>query len=446
MTVYRVKLTVQEPERVLFEGRDTFRVQIIASDAENMADGKIFGFQKTLVDPGTVTQQDEFCFVCSVFDLSAYAADAPNVGQDPPFFRKASIDVYLPSVTKADEFITEVRTQVDELITALKNMDELQTESTWHPDAPTTTTTTPAPGTTTTSTTTTTTTTSTTTTTAAPEAGTAGLLWTDTDAIDILNLSAIDGSSGASVTLSPSVGVIWDVTTDQHFGRSYAVGISGITMFDSDTGLSGSTIATPGSGGFDIVAPKSIDFDPVNRKLYVGGENAEGQAEIWRLDSGGANPAKVLTINNSGGFVQSLAVHYEQNRLYVDQLAVKGAVYTLSTPTFLKYLPGTGDARDLHIDRTNNKLYYPTGFNGSVLRRVDSLDATGLEDFAGLLDEVWRVAVRPSTGHVFLLGRGTGEPYFQIVRVDLDGTNKVVLRALEPVGASGGFSIYTPGE
>ena len=154
MTVYGVKLTTSSPEVVRFKGRDTFRIVITASDAENMPN-EIFGHKKTLVDPDPANiQQDEFCFVCSAYDLSFYPANAPNPEQSPPFFRKATIDILLPSVTKFDEVYKEIKEQVDLLISVLGNLDTLGTPIvTWHPTAPTTTTST---------------TTSTTTTTAAP--------------------------------------------------------------------------------------------------------------------------------------------------------------------------------------------------------------------------------------------------------------------------------------
>ena len=166
-TTYRIKLTPAMPELIKFSGRDYFRVQITASDALNMP-AEVFIHQRTLVDANTSRQQDEFCAIAGPYDLSTYPANAPTAGQDPPFFRKSTIDVLLPSSSLANDFIAAVDEQVCALITALSSVDTLVAgEPIWCPSAPTTTTTT-STRTSTTTTTSTSTTTSTTTTTASP--------------------------------------------------------------------------------------------------------------------------------------------------------------------------------------------------------------------------------------------------------------------------------------
>jgi hypothetical protein len=134
--VYRIKLTPATPSIVKFEGRDSFRIQITASDAENLPN-EIFGHQRTLVDPDTSTTQDEFAFVCSPYDLSIYPANEPDPEQFPQYFRKATIDILVPGVEMAQEVITEVQEQVCHLITLLEKLDELEAGTpVWCPDAP----------------------------------------------------------------------------------------------------------------------------------------------------------------------------------------------------------------------------------------------------------------------------------------------------------------------
>jgi hypothetical protein len=133
---YRIKLTASTPSIVKFKGRDTFRVQIVASDAEDMPN-EIFGHQRTLVDPDTNTYQDEFCFVCSPYDLSIYPANEPDPEQFPQFFRKATIDILVPGVEIAQEVIEEVQEQVCHLITLLNKLDELEAATpVWCPSPP----------------------------------------------------------------------------------------------------------------------------------------------------------------------------------------------------------------------------------------------------------------------------------------------------------------------
>lgn len=142
MTTYRIKLTVETPSIVVFHGRDVFRVKITASDAENMSND-VFVHQKTLVDPRTEEQENEFVSVAGPYDLAVYPAGSPNLSQDPPFFRLAVLDVLLPSVSLAASFIEEVQAQVATLLRTLEQLDLLESPTvTWIPSAPTTTTTT----------------------------------------------------------------------------------------------------------------------------------------------------------------------------------------------------------------------------------------------------------------------------------------------------------------
>ena len=135
-TTYRIKLTPSAPTPIKFEGRNVFRIQIVASDAENMPN-EIFGHQQTLVDPDTLEKQDEFCFICSPFDLSTYPANEPAPTQTPAFFRKDTIDILLPGVEIADEVIAEVNDQVAHLLVTLEKLDVLnEGAATWHPSAP----------------------------------------------------------------------------------------------------------------------------------------------------------------------------------------------------------------------------------------------------------------------------------------------------------------------
>lgn len=133
---YRVKLTPSAPETVRFLGRNTLRMRIVASDAENMPN-EIFLHQRIPVDLSAGETQDEFLAICSPFDLSAYPVGDPADGQSPAFFRKAEIDVLLPGIDTSNAFLAEVVAQVSHLTELLQGLDRLETgQSVWCPSAP----------------------------------------------------------------------------------------------------------------------------------------------------------------------------------------------------------------------------------------------------------------------------------------------------------------------
>ena len=134
MLTYRVKLTPHISPNIpkdKYHARNSFRVKIIASDAENIGTNKIFGHRLTRVND--TTNQDEFCFVYSVADLTAYPEDSPATGQDPPFFRKDTIDIFLPNPNMYDRFITEITSQVNILMKSLQDRDKLESSETHGP-------------------------------------------------------------------------------------------------------------------------------------------------------------------------------------------------------------------------------------------------------------------------------------------------------------------------
>ena len=130
---YAIQLRVQEPSRELFYGKSAFRVVIDVIDSVDVPP-EIFGHQSTLIDPTAGTTQDEFLFVCSAFDLSIYPANAAADEQDPPFFRKAGIDVLLPNLATATEFIESVKEQLANLLWQMNALDQLEVvDEVWLP-------------------------------------------------------------------------------------------------------------------------------------------------------------------------------------------------------------------------------------------------------------------------------------------------------------------------
>jgi hypothetical protein len=129
MALYSIDLSFQSPEPIAFQGREVFRLVCLASNAVNMPT-EIFGHQKTLVDPATGAQQDEFSFICSPYELSIYPAGEPNPTQSPAYFRKAEIDILLPTVRMFEDTKAEINSQVQRLLTLLSSLDNLVLDET----------------------------------------------------------------------------------------------------------------------------------------------------------------------------------------------------------------------------------------------------------------------------------------------------------------------------
>jgi len=133
---YRIKLTFQSPDITEFLGRNTLRMVVTASDAEDLPN-EIFLHQKTVVNMALAETQDEFVAICSPYDLSDYPADTPTPTQSPQFFRKATIDILLPGIGYFQDVKNEIEAQVRHLLTLLPQLDNLEvTDEVWIPTAP----------------------------------------------------------------------------------------------------------------------------------------------------------------------------------------------------------------------------------------------------------------------------------------------------------------------
>lgn len=136
MTTYRIKLTFAAPEIENFLGRNTLRMTVVASDAENLPN-EIFLHQKTVVNAALDEAQDEFVSICSPYDLSDYPVNEPNPTQSPQFFRKSTIDILLPGIGYYSEVKEEIESQVTLLLHLLEQLEDLSVvDEVWIPDAP----------------------------------------------------------------------------------------------------------------------------------------------------------------------------------------------------------------------------------------------------------------------------------------------------------------------
>lgn len=113
MAVNTIQLTRYDQFASFVNGRDNCRTRIVAENATGV-DNEIFLHENT-------DQGDEFIGVATVEDLAEYAADAPNLGQDPAYFRKDIIDVILRNPDDVDELWLVVLNDVNSLLYTLEN-------------------------------------------------------------------------------------------------------------------------------------------------------------------------------------------------------------------------------------------------------------------------------------------------------------------------------------
>lgn len=123
-----IHLARSVPARHMVNGRESFRMVIAAKYGDEIPN-EIFLHQRSLVDPlNQAEYTDEFCAVCSAFDLSVYPANNPSPTQSPAFFRKAYVDVYLPSESVAMDFWNTVYGEVQVLVNSLNKLDQMKTD------------------------------------------------------------------------------------------------------------------------------------------------------------------------------------------------------------------------------------------------------------------------------------------------------------------------------
>lgn len=120
ITIERLDQSKQE----LPNGAESFRIQVTAKDAVMMPE-EIFLFARTLVDSHTGAQGEEFQAVISPDDAVIYPVGEPTLGQQPPFYRKSTIDVLLASEHQADQFWEELKLRVCALVEAYNKKDRL---------------------------------------------------------------------------------------------------------------------------------------------------------------------------------------------------------------------------------------------------------------------------------------------------------------------------------
>jgi len=103
---------------------DGIRLRITVTDA-NLIPAKIFLHQLKPVAVGGTTRVPEFQAVCSPADLEEYPEDDVAPGANPPFFRRAMVDLVFRSQHDADAALAAIARDVGQLISTLDIMDNL---------------------------------------------------------------------------------------------------------------------------------------------------------------------------------------------------------------------------------------------------------------------------------------------------------------------------------
>lgn len=134
-TTKRVKIT-RAVQKLSNGQMDTFRVTMTASDAVGMPN-EVFLYCRRPAAIGQTEPSDRFETVCSGVDIAAYPADDPEVGADPPYLRRASIDLRFDSQEMAERAIVEILSRLDRLKASLdRNEDLAALGPAWVGDAP----------------------------------------------------------------------------------------------------------------------------------------------------------------------------------------------------------------------------------------------------------------------------------------------------------------------
>ncbi len=102
---------------------DGIRVRFDVECSEGL-DARIFAYRMCPVDAGG-TIEGFFSHICSPVDMAEYPADQPTAGQSPEWFRLSFVDVFLRSVTEADDFVAVVDGDVRRLCATLVKMETI---------------------------------------------------------------------------------------------------------------------------------------------------------------------------------------------------------------------------------------------------------------------------------------------------------------------------------
>ena len=105
------------------------RVRLECTAAEGLS-SKIFAYSpdSSGVEPDYTSSNGKFNHVCNVVDMIECPEDEPSPGKWPVWFRKNYVDLLLPNVEMAEDFIRKVEEEVQDLYNNMKRYNSLISE------------------------------------------------------------------------------------------------------------------------------------------------------------------------------------------------------------------------------------------------------------------------------------------------------------------------------
>ena len=119
-----VRYSKQEEEHQ----RQSYDLKVEVLNAVDVS-SKIFVFQRSVLsvmDADANREMDQFVNIASPVDLEETPEDSPDLSNDMPYFRKASVTLRFRSMIELEETMEAIAEDIQELVDALKAAETLQ--------------------------------------------------------------------------------------------------------------------------------------------------------------------------------------------------------------------------------------------------------------------------------------------------------------------------------
>lgn len=118
----QVHLIVEETPRGRVNSSHRLRIlNVYASEVPL----EIFSHAQRIVHEESAKYDEDFCFVASPIDLEVYPSHAPDLSQQPAYYRKSLVDVILPNATISDQVKKRILREADNLVASLNRRETL---------------------------------------------------------------------------------------------------------------------------------------------------------------------------------------------------------------------------------------------------------------------------------------------------------------------------------
>lgn len=131
-----IKLDVYRTAPLKMKGRESARIRIEAKNGVGIPN-EVFLYKREVFNPTTGEAADTFQCVSTLFYLATTPVDEPPENRNPPFFRKAYVDIIVPNSEAADEVAAEIQAEVARLVNdAKRELEVAKDSSVWLGDVP----------------------------------------------------------------------------------------------------------------------------------------------------------------------------------------------------------------------------------------------------------------------------------------------------------------------